>query len=78
MRKGHRKNNNQNREVIWFDPPNSKQISANIDKRFRNLLYQHFPKKERLNRTLIEMMLMLVTHTHEIFPVFFYLTIKNY
>ena len=43
-RREHRKENNENRKVIWFNPPYSKQVSTNIVKHLLNLLDQHFPK----------------------------------
>ena len=42
--KEHRKENNRNKKVIWFNPPYSKQVAE----RFRKLLDQHFPKQYRL------------------------------
>ena len=36
--------------LIWFNPPYSKQVSTNIAKRFLNLLDQHFPKQDRLHK----------------------------
>ena len=47
-RKEHRKKNNRNRKVFWFNPPYSKQVSTNIAKHFLSLLDQHFPKQHRL------------------------------
>ena len=41
-RRGHRKENILNGEVICFNPPYSKQVSTNIAKRFLNFLDQHF------------------------------------
>ena len=46
--KEHRKENNQNKKVIWFNPPYSKQVSTNIAKRFRKPLDRHFRKQYRL------------------------------
>ena len=46
----HRKENNRNRKVIWFDPPYSKQVNTNIAKRLLNLLDQHFFKQHRLHK----------------------------
>ena len=46
----HRKENNQNRKIIWFNPPYSKQVSTNIAKHFLNLQDQHFPKQHRLHK----------------------------
>ena len=47
-RKKQRKKNNQNKKLIWFNPPYSKQVSTNTAKRFLNLLDLHFPKQHRL------------------------------
>ena len=47
-RKEQRKKNNQNKKLIWFNPPYSKQVSTNTAKRFLNLLDLHFHKQHRL------------------------------
>ena len=52
-RREHRKRNNRNRKVIWFNPSYSKQVSTNITKRFPNLLDQHFSKQHRLHKMFI-------------------------
>ena len=53
MWKEYRKENNQKRKVIWFNPLHSKQVSTNIAKRFLNLLDQYFPKQHRLHKIFI-------------------------
>ena len=40
---------NRSGNIIWFNPPFIKNISTNIDKRFLNLLDQHFPKSNKLH-----------------------------
>ena len=49
-RREHRKENNRNRKVIWFNPPYGKQVSTNIAKRFLNLQDQYFPKQHKLHK----------------------------
>ena len=39
---------NRSRNIIWFYPPFNKIVSTNVDKRFMNLLDQHFPKSKKL------------------------------
>ena len=39
-----------NRNIIWFNPPFSRNVTANIAKRFLNLLYIHFPKSNKLQK----------------------------
>ena len=39
---------NRSRNIIWFNPPFNKNVSTNVDKRFMNLLDQHFPKSKKL------------------------------
>ena len=34
---------NQQRNIIWFNPPFSKAVSTNVGKRFLQLLHHHFP-----------------------------------
>ena len=38
-------NNKKQRErnVMWFNPPYSKNVKTNIGKRFQNLIKKHFP-----------------------------------
>ena len=38
---------NRKRNIIWFNPPFSKNVSTNIGKFFFNLLTKHFPKKHK-------------------------------
>ena len=40
------------RNIIWFDPPNSKKVKANIGKTFLQLPSNHFPKDTKCIRYL--------------------------
>ena len=46
---GHRKQKrNRNRNIIWFNPPFSRNVTTNVAKRFLNLLIDiHFPKSNK-------------------------------
>ena len=77
-RRENKKENNQNRKVIWFNPPYNMQVSTNIAKCFFNLLDQNFVNNIDYTRSLIEIMLRLVTHAQKICPVLFHFIIKNY
>ena len=37
------------RNIIWFNPPNSKNVKTNIGKRFLNLIKKHFPPHHKFN-----------------------------
>ena len=65
-RRENKKENNQNRKVIWFNPPYNMQVSTNIAKCFFNLLDQNFVNNIDYTRSLIEIMLRLVTHAQKI------------
>ena len=45
-----RKRMNRQRNIIWFNPPFSKNVSTNIGCTFLKLVDKHFPKKSKLNR----------------------------
>ena len=38
-------------KIIWFNPPFSLSVKANIGRTFPKLLKQHFPKSNRLHMT---------------------------
>ena len=40
----------RNRNVIWFNPPFSRNVTINVAKRFLNLLDIHFPKSNKLHK----------------------------
>ena len=65
-----KKKNNQNRKVVWFKPPYSKQVSTNIAKGFLNLLDQHFPKQHRLYK-ICDRNNVTVIHAQRVCLVFF-------
>ena len=44
------KKKNRRRNVIWFNPPFSKNVTTNVAKLFFRLLDKHFPKSNRLNK----------------------------
>ena len=41
---------NRRRNIIWFNPPFSQTVSANVGKRFLNLLDKHFPPNNQLHK----------------------------
>ena len=43
---------NRSRNIIWFNPPFDRNVSANAAKRFLNLLDQHFPTSNKLQTIL--------------------------
>ena len=43
-------NNNRKRNIIWFNPPFSKNVCTNIGKFFLNLIGKHFPKENKYNK----------------------------
>ena len=45
-----RKRKNRQRNITWFSPPFSKNVSTNIGCTFLKLVDKHFPKKSKLNR----------------------------
>ena len=48
---GHRKQKrNRNQNIIWFNPPFSRNVTTNVAKRFLNLLDIHFPKSNKLHK----------------------------
>ena len=46
-----RKRKNRRRNITWFNPPYSQNVSTNIGRRFRNLISKHFPGT-RISRNL--------------------------
>ena len=38
------------RNIIWFNPPYSKNVQTNVGKQFLNLITKHFPKGHKLNK----------------------------
>ena len=38
----------ENRNIIWFNPPYSKNVKTNVGKIFFKLLHKHFPKSNKL------------------------------
>ena len=45
-----KKNRNRQRNIIWFNPPFSRNVATNIGGIFLKLLDKHFPKKSKLNK----------------------------
>ena len=41
---------NWQRNIIWFNPPFSRPVSANVGKRFLQLLRQHFPPSNKFHK----------------------------
>ena len=41
---------NRQRNVIWFNPPFSSNVTTNIGATFLKLINKHFPKKSKLNK----------------------------
>ena len=41
---------NQQRKIIWFNPPFSRAVSTNVGKRFLQLLRHHFPPSNKLHK----------------------------
>ena len=39
-----------NQNIIWFNPPFSRNVTTNVAKRFLNLLDIHFPKSNKLHK----------------------------
>ena len=48
----HPKNNRnqQKRNIIWFNPPYSKNVKTNVGKMFLNLIEKHFPKQHQFHK----------------------------
>ena len=44
------KKRNRNRNIIWFNPPYSKNVSTNIGKIFLKLVDKHFPPSNKLHK----------------------------
>ena len=44
------KNNNRRRNIIWYNPPYSKNVKTNVGSIFLRLLRKHFPKNHRYNK----------------------------
>ena len=45
-----RRGNAQKRNIIWFNPPFSKNFDTNVDKYFLNLINKHFPKNHKFSK----------------------------
>ena len=45
-----KKKRNRQRNVIWFNPPFSNNVTTNIGATFLKLINKHFPKKSKLNK----------------------------
>ena len=45
-----KKKRNRQRNVIWFNPPFSSNVTTNIGATFLKLINKHFPKKSKLNK----------------------------
>ena len=41
---------NRKRNIIWFNPPFSKNVSTNIARRFLNLINKHFPRNHKFSK----------------------------
>ena len=41
---------NRNRNVIWYDPPISRNVTTNIGRLFLNLIDKHFPQSNKLHK----------------------------
>ena len=44
------KKKNRQRNIIWYNPPFSKNVKTNIAKKFLNLTKKHFPKNHKFNK----------------------------
>ena len=53
-----KKDNSQQRkmQIIWFNPPYSKNITTKVGKSFLSLIDKHFPPHHKLRKLLIETM----------------------
>ena len=40
---------NRKRNIIWFNPPCSKNVQTNVDETFLNLIKKHFPPNHNLH-----------------------------
>ena len=38
--------------IIWFNPPFSKNVATNVGKYFLNLINKHFPKNHKFSKIL--------------------------
>ena len=43
-------NKNRKRNIIWFNPPFSKNVTTNIGKQFLGLIKKHFPPQNKLHK----------------------------
>ena len=46
-----RKRKNRRRNITWFNPPYSQNVSTNIGRRFRTLISKHFPRNSNLSKS---------------------------
>ena len=47
-----KRKNNRTCNMIWFNPPFSKNVSSNIAKSFLKLIDKHFPPSHKLHKTV--------------------------
>ena len=48
--KENKSKHNRSRNIIWFNPPYSRNVITNVAKSFLNLLDHHFPKSNKLHK----------------------------
>ena len=48
--KNNNNNKNRKRNIIWFNPPYSKNVKTNVGAMFLKLLRKHFPKNHKYNK----------------------------
>ena len=48
--KQRKKKRNRSRNIIWFNPPFSRNVTTNVAKRFLNLINIHFPKSNKFHK----------------------------
>ena len=41
---------NRKKNIIWFNPPYSRNVSTNIEKKFLHLVDKHFPRSNKLHK----------------------------
>ena len=67
----------RNRNIIWFNPPFSRNVTTSVAKRFLNFLDIHFPKSNKLHKIFNRNTVKLVTAAPRIYRVLLKLTIKK-
>ena len=60
---GRRTRKNRRRNITWFNPPYSQNVSTNIGRRFRTLISKHFPRNSKLSKVFNTNTLKLSLHT---------------